>query len=212
MSVFTEQMKEKFDEGYARSMRFPGLLLTSFENEFGSSVLEKAESIVPKEKRSGWLAAEQEQERTAAYGEKLYFEITLLEQLRSEFGDSVMDVLRKTVAQDETDAWQTIAENESSHTLDDFIRLLWEPLPYLGFETQIEKKETAIHAFCFRCPIHEASKLLGGSDWLYELACGRDFHNTAAFNPEITLTREKTLMQGDEHCEFIYDMKRVKNS
>lgn len=207
MTELTARLKEKFEKDYVRSMEFPGQLLASFEKEFGPSVMDRAERIIPKEKRAGWLSAKQEDERTAAYGEKLYFEITLLEQLKSEFGDRVTDILKHTVEQDETDAWQTIAANEESHTLDDFIRVLWEPLPLLGFEISVEKKDAAVYGFCTRCPIYEASKLLGGSEWLYELACARDFYNTPAFNPEIVLKREKTLMQGHDRCEFIYSMK-----
>lgn len=207
MTTLTAQMKERFEADYARSMRFPERLLTSFEKEFGPSVVDIAEHIIPQKKRAGWLVAEQEDGRTKAYGEKLYFEITLLEQMKDNFGDSVTKVLRQTVEKDETKAWQTIVANEASNTLDDFMRILWGPLPLLGFETQIEKKGDAVFAQCTRCPIHDASKSLGGSDWLYELACARDFHNTVAFNPEIVLTRKKTLMQGDEQCEFVYTMK-----
>ncbi len=42
------------------------------------------------------------------------------------------------------------------------------------------------------------------------LSCDRDFPFNEGFNPEITLERTKTIMEGADHCDFRY-FKRIKN-
>lgn len=45
---------------------------------------------------------------------------------------------------------------------------------------------------------------LGAPDLGYALNCSSDFDYARCFNPKLKLTRTKTLMQGDDCCEFIY--------
>ncbi|MCU0861130.1 MAG: L-2-amino-thiazoline-4-carboxylic acid hydrolase [Methanomassiliicoccales archaeon] len=45
---------------------------------------------------------------------------------------------------------------------------------------------------------------LGAADLGYALNCSSDFASARCFNPKLRLTRSKTLMMGDDCCEFVY--------
>jgi hypothetical protein len=36
------------------------------------------------------------------------------------------------------------------------------------------------------------------------LVCSADFDTAAGFDPDVTLTRTQTIMQGASHCDFRY--------
>ncbi|MFX1277756.1 MAG: L-2-amino-thiazoline-4-carboxylic acid hydrolase [Promethearchaeota archaeon] len=41
-------------------------------------------------------------------------------------------------------------------------------------------------------------------DYAYSMMCYQDFENTKNQNPNFRLTRTKTIMQGDDYCDFCY--------
>jgi len=47
-------------------------------------------------------------------------------------------------------------------------------------------------------------------DFGYASLCSTDYEIAKNYNPEFTLTRNKTLMEGDEYCDFCYHDTRVK--
>ena len=53
-----------------------------------------------------------------------------------------------------------------------------------------------------RCRYAEMYKDIGLADFGVFLSCGRDFELIAGFNPNMTLTRTKTIMEGCECCDF----------
>ena len=53
-----------------------------------------------------------------------------------------------------------------------------------------------------RCKYAEMYRALGLADLGGSLSCQRDFALVEGFNPEITLTRTQTLMEGASHCNF----------
>ncbi len=55
-----------------------------------------------------------------------------------------------------------------------------------------------------RCRFAEMYRRLGLADLGPILSCGRDAAMIDGFNPEITLTRTQTIMQGATHCDFRY--------
>ena len=49
------------------------------------------------------------------------------------------------------------------------------------------------------------------SELSYFMTCYTDFENTKNLNPDFILTRSKTLMMGDDYCDFCYhDKRKVK--
>ncbi len=58
-----------------------------------------------------------------------------------------------------------------------------------------------------RCDYVKMFEELGIRDLGYLLACGRDFAMVKGFNPRMKLTRPKTIMQGDDVCDFSYEIE-----
>lgn len=55
-----------------------------------------------------------------------------------------------------------------------------------------------------KCHWAETFRELGAADLGYALNCSSDFAYARCFNPKLRLERSKTLMQGDDCCEFVY--------
>jgi len=72
---------------------------------------------------------------------------------------------------------------------------------------QLELSDT-MYAFNIKqCRYAEMYKELGMADLGVILSCSRDFELVAGFNPRMSLTRTKTIMEGYDHCDFRISMK-----
>jgi predicted ArsR family transcriptional regulator len=132
--------------------------------------------------------------------------IAVLDAAAERFGrERVLSLLEK-ICGDETRAHWVGLVREQGSSLDDLVRMLWEPLPALGFEFTSERRPDGLQFCVTRCPNHELAGLLGGdsADWLVHLVCATDPHVVAAFDPPIRFQRTKTLMQGDDCCDHAY--------
>ena len=58
-----------------------------------------------------------------------------------------------------------------------------------------------------RCKYAEMYRALGLADLGGSLSCQRDFAMIEGFNPDITLERTQTLMEGASHCDFRFRAK-----
>jgi hypothetical protein len=139
----------------------------------------------------GWLAA-------APGGEK----IAVLEAASDRFGrERVFALIGRLCATETTAWWKHLATTEGDSP-DTFIRLLWDPLPEMGFEFTKEQIGERLCFRCTRCPQVELAEKLNARDWLYAMVCATDPHAAAAFG--IPFERTKTLMQGDGYCNHTY--------
>ena len=59
-----------------------------------------------------------------------------------------------------------------------------------------------------RCRYAEMYRALGLADLGGTLSCCRDFALIEGFNPEVTLTRTQTIMEGATHCDFRFQARR----
>jgi predicted ArsR family transcriptional regulator len=132
--------------------------------------------------------------------------IPMLNRLKDTFGDSVIEVIDIVVADCNRRDWQEIARREQSNSIDDLLRLLWKPLPELGFEFTEEHQEHGVQMHCTRCPHVEVAQKLGAEEWLYHLVCNGDPYIAEGLNPQIGFRRTKTLMQGHDCCDHFYQM------
>jgi len=55
-----------------------------------------------------------------------------------------------------------------------------------------------------RCRFAEMYRQMGAGDIGGLLSCNRDFSNVTGFNPQISLSRTQTIMQGADYCNFRY--------
>ena len=58
-----------------------------------------------------------------------------------------------------------------------------------------------------RCRYAEMYEELGLQELGYMLSCARDFAMIDGFNPRINLTRTQTIMEGANHCDFLFELK-----
>ena len=157
-------------------------------HNFAADERELFDSLAP-----AWLVAE------AGAGK-----IAVLESAAGRFGrERVFALIAKMCANETGGYWRELARQEGE-TLDDLVRVLWGPLPELGFELTSEPRPNGLQFCVARCPHAELATELNAADWLYALVCAGDPHVAAAFDPPIRFERTKTLMQGDDCCDHAY--------
>jgi predicted ArsR family transcriptional regulator len=143
---------------------------------------------------------EQKKQLDRAHTGRLVF---LLRGLEKELGPQVVEAVDRTAGEAIRAQWAEIAQKEGN-TIEDFIRVLWEPLREQGFEYTSETREDGVQMRCTRCPLSDLAREINAADWLYRLNCGSDPHMVAGFNPKMGFRRTKTLMQGDDCCDHFY--------
>ena len=90
-------------------------------------------------------------------------------------------------------------------SLDHFIALqpLWTKGDALKIET-LRQDATHYDFNVVRCRYAEMYRALGVPELGEVLSCQRDAALIEGFNPDVTLTRTQTIMQGASHCDFRY--------
>lgn len=68
----------------------------------------------------------------------------------------------------------------------------------------LEQTPTTYFFNVTRCPYYEKYKELGLEEFGVGFSCCRDEPFARGFNPNLKLVRTKTIMEGDEHCDFRY--------
>ena len=68
----------------------------------------------------------------------------------------------------------------------------------------IEQSPDAFAMDVRRCRYAEFYKELGEPELGFLLVCSADFDTAEGFDPDISLTRTQTIMQGAGHCDFRY--------
>ena len=68
----------------------------------------------------------------------------------------------------------------------------------------LEQTSTTYFFNVFRCPYYEKYRELGLDEFGVEFSCCRDEPFARGFNPQLKLERSKTLMEGDDCCDFRY--------
>ena len=134
----------------------------------------------------------------------------LLTELTAKYGDAAGAAAEKLLALNIARDWKATGEKEAhaGTEIEDFIRVLWQPLKEGGeFEFRMERTGGRVMFCVTRCPIYELAKKNGQRQWLYHLACSTDFYTTPAFHSRIEFSRTKTLIVDDEPCNHTYRYK-----
>ncbi|MFO7791418.1 MAG: L-2-amino-thiazoline-4-carboxylic acid hydrolase [Candidatus Saliniplasma sp.] len=105
-----------------------------------------------------------------------------------------------------------IIESKDIQNFEDFKKVYKEELssPPLKDCLSYEVKKDSDTRFKFdvhRCLWAEIFKQLDASDIGYEVSCKPDLEVAPIYHPNVELKRTKTLMQGDDHCDFEYIWK-----
>ena len=137
-----------------------------------------------------------------------YTEIArLIKCFHEIFGDEVYKIVAKLNGEKALNEWKSIAEKNGNNSIDELIKLLWEPLKKEGFQYEVEKTEAGVQFKCTYCPIVDLAKYLGITKEGLHMFCQNDYYIAEGFNPKIGLKRTKTLMEGHDCCDHFYYMK-----
>jgi predicted ArsR family transcriptional regulator len=130
--------------------------------------------------------------------------LELLNNLAHKFGEEgVLAVIDKIIYANCSRDWAQLGR-EKDNSLDNFFKLLWEPLKDLGFEYSFAKEGNQTKFCVTQCPMYDLAKQIGAEKWFYHLLCLTDEPSVVGFNSKITFNRTRTLMQGYPDCDHCY--------
>lgn len=134
----------------------------------------------------------------------------LLEALGEEFDrEKVLAVAREVIVGIAYEQGEQLAESLGGCTLAHFAASMeaWKK----GDAIELEVLEQTDESFTFnmtRCSYAELYQDLGIPELGTLLSCNRDFALIEGFNPDVTLTRTQTIMDGAPHCDFRFVLKK----
>ena len=133
----------------------------------------------------------------------------LLDALGEEFGrERVLEVAREVIVNVARKQGVQVAESMGGHTLDHFAASMEAWKKGDAIEMEVLSKSERVFAFNItRCRYAEMYAELGISELGVLLSCNRDFALIEGFNADITLTRTQTIMDGESHCDFRFELK-----
>ncbi|RPI26486.1 MAG: hypothetical protein EHM70_18990 [Chloroflexota bacterium] len=134
----------------------------------------------------------------------------LLEAMADEFGhEKVLEITRKTIIEIAHQQGAELARQMGGCSLAHFVALLaaWKKDDAMMIEV-LEQSEERFSFNVVRCRYAEMYRDLGIPELGAVLSCNRDLSLIQGFNPEITLTRTQTIMEGASHCDFRFHTKK----
>ncbi|MEZ5420507.1 MAG: L-2-amino-thiazoline-4-carboxylic acid hydrolase [Vicinamibacterales bacterium] len=130
----------------------------------------------------------------------------VIDALGARFGrDAVVAIVRETIAGIARAQGRAMAEGRGDDSLASFAGTLgpWQKDDAMRLRVLQEAPGT----FDFdvtRCRYAEMYRALGIPELGEVLSCQRDAALIEGFNPDVTLERTQTIMQGAPHCDFRY--------
>jgi hypothetical protein len=128
----------------------------------------------------------------------------LVRAFREEVGDErALEVVRRVVAGLARESGAELARSVGEASLSAFASCLdrWKEGGALEIR-MIERSDDRLAFDVTRCRYAEMYRALGLADLGSSLSCVRDFALVEGFNPEVELTRTRTIMEGAESCDF----------
>lgn len=119
--------------------------------------------------------------------------------------EEVIAVLRDTIIRIARQQGAALAEEMGREDLPAFASTLeaWTRDDALELEV-LEQSEERFDFNVRRCRYAELYQALGIPELGAALSCNRDFSLIEGFNPDISLSRTQTIMEGAEYCNFRY--------
>ncbi|MBN1440823.1 MAG: L-2-amino-thiazoline-4-carboxylic acid hydrolase [Anaerolineales bacterium] len=133
----------------------------------------------------------------------------LLAELDAKYGTAAGETVEKFLAARIGRDWKAIGEREAraGTKIEDFIRVLWEPLQDRGFEYSHERSGNTVKFCVTKCPVADLAERTGLQRWMHHMACATDFYTTPAFSPRIQFSRTRTLIDDGVPCNHTYTRK-----
>ena len=133
----------------------------------------------------------------------------LIAAFAEEFGrERVLDTVKRVISRIARDQGKALADRVGGNTLAHLVQgqANWLKGDSLTIEVR-HLDETAYEYDVTRCRYAEMYQALGIPELGAILSCGRDFALGDGFNPDLTLTRTQTIMEGAPRCDFRYRLE-----
>lgn len=134
----------------------------------------------------------------------------MLDAMGQTFGrERVLEVMRETIVKIAKKQGAELAEFMSGVTFRHFAESLrfWTMDDALEIDV-IEQTEEVFAFNVRRCRYAELYEKLGIRELGTTLSCARDYALIEGFNPEVSLKRTRTIMEGASHCDFRYCLNK----
>jgi predicted ArsR family transcriptional regulator len=136
--------------------------------------------------------------------------IPLINALGEAFGrDAVLAIVRDTIVKIAREQGAALGQQMGGNSLKHFVDSLayWTRDKALEIEV-IEESDEVLSFNVTRCRYAELYESLGIREIGTSFSCTRDYALIEGFNPEISLERTQTIMEGAEYCDFRYRRKK----
>jgi hypothetical protein len=133
----------------------------------------------------------------------------LIGALAAEFGrERVLEIARGVIVQIAREQGRSLAEQMGGNSLAHFVKSKENWVKGDALSMEVRQVSDAAYDFdVTRCRYAEMYRLLGIPELGAVLSCGRDFALGEGFNPNLTLTRTQTIMEGAPCCDFRYRLE-----
>lgn len=138
---------------------------------------------------------------------------SILKGFIDEIGEEkTIQILSKVIEKDAIESGRVLAEKFGGNSVTELSRVVKEYWCDEGaMEIEVLKEnENEFQFNVTKCQYAEIYKKLNVTDLGTCLSCERDFSFNNGFNPEIKLKRSKTIMEGEDICDFRYFKSNVK--
>jgi hypothetical protein len=121
----------------------------------------------------------------------------------------VLSVVQRTIIKIAREQGADLSKQAGGNSLQDFTETLqfWTRDDALNIEV-IEASEDVLYFNVTRCRYSELYNSLGIGDLGTIFSCARDFALIEGFNPDVSLTRTQTIMEGAPFCDFRYCLNK----
>ena len=131
----------------------------------------------------------------------------LLERLADRFGPDVYETAREVIVDIARAQGSDLAAVVGDTTLPAFASALGAWSADGALETEVRELSDEVFAFdVTRCRYAEMYRALGLADLGATMSCNRDGSLIEGFNPDVVFTRTRTIMAGDDHCDFRFEL------
>jgi hypothetical protein len=132
---------------------------------------------------------------------------SLIRGFADEIGyDKAVGIAKEVIREDAILSGKTLAEEYSGNSMAELSKIakeVWAKDDALEIK-MIKETEKELFFDVSYCGYVEIYEKLGVKKLGCILSCLRDYYFLEGFNPRITLKRTKTIMEGDDYCNFRY--------
>lgn len=121
--------------------------------------------------------------------------------------EEALAILKRVNQQEAFERGRKMAGNAQEHTIDLLVKdvATWGESGVWEMEV-LEQTPTTYFFNVRRCPYHEKYRELGIEEFGVELSCCRDEPFARGLDPKLELVRTKTIMEGEDFCDFRYTL------